>query len=120
MLMRNKILIVDANHEDREQLETILQEVVNSGGELFFADNREDGLAILKKEIPQLVFLDASLAGDVNGWIHEKVQVIFMCNKHEQNRKNEDFVVKPLKRHPVLEKCRAFLSAEPVSPIPPM
>ena len=47
--MRNKILIVDANQEDREQLEDILKEIVDAGGELFFADNRADGLEILKK-----------------------------------------------------------------------
>lgn len=118
--MRNKILIVDANKEDREQLETILQEVVNAGGELFFADNREDGLAILKKELPRLVFLDVLLAGDTQSWTQDNVQVIFMCSKHEQNQVSEAFIVKPLKRHPILEKCRAFLSTEPVSPIPPM
>lgn len=120
LFMRNKILIVDANNEDREQLENILQEIVDAGGELFFADNREVGLAILKKEQPQLVFLDAFLAGDENSWIHENVQVILMCSKHALHQTSEDFVVKPLKRHPVLEKCRAFLSTGPVSPIPPM
>ena len=64
--MRNKILIVDINKEDREQKKMILQEVVDAGGELFFADNREDGLTILRKEQPQLVFLDPALAGDEN------------------------------------------------------
>ena len=118
--MRNKILIVDANQEDREQLEDILKEIVDAGGELFFADNRADGLEILKKELPQLVFLDSDLAGDLNAWIHDKVHVILMRSRHEVQQKGEDFVLKPLKRHPVLEKCKSVLSSEAAAPLPPM
>jgi DNA-binding response OmpR family regulator len=118
--MRNKILIVDANSEDRAELETILQEIVNEGGELFFAATQADGLSILMKEQPQLVFVDACLAGEKESWIHEKVHVILMCSKREQQHASGDYILKPIKRHPVLEKCSAVLSKEPASPIPPM
>ncbi len=118
--MRNKILIVDADRQDREELEQILQEIVEEGGELFFADKREDGIAILKKEQPQLVFLDAHLVGEEDNWIHEGVHIILMRNKHELQQKSEDFVLKPLKRYQVLQRCRAVLHKEPAAQIPPM
>jgi DNA-binding response OmpR family regulator len=118
--MRNKILVVDADQEERGQLELILQEIVDAGGELFFADTREDGLAILKKEHPQLIFVDAILAGEESAWVQPQVHVIFLCGKREQQPKQGDFILKPIKRHPILEKCNAVLSKEPVSPIPPM
>jgi DNA-binding response OmpR family regulator len=119
--VRNKILIVDANAEDREQLEQILQEIVEEGGELFFADKREDGLAILKKERPPLVFLDAPFVGEDKGvWEHEGVHLILMLQKSEARQTKEDFVLKPFKRHQVLEKCHAVLHKEPSAPIPPM
>jgi DNA-binding response OmpR family regulator len=118
--MRNKILIVDANVEDREQLEQMLQEIVEEGGELFFTEKREEGVAILKKEHPQLVFLDATLIGEKSAWMHEGIHVIFMQRKHDIQQKNEDFLLKPFTRYQVLEKCRAVLHKEPAAQIPPM
>jgi DNA-binding response OmpR family regulator len=119
--MRNKILIVEAAVQERDQLEQMLQEIVEEGGELFFAGTREDGMAILKKEQPQLVFLDASFLGEGEGvWVHEGVHVILMRRKHELRQIEEDFVLKPLKRHQVLEKCHAVLRKEPAAKIPPM
>jgi DNA-binding NtrC family response regulator len=107
--VRNKILIVDANMQDREQLEQILQEIVEEGGELFFVDKREDGLAILKKEHPQLVFLENSFLGDdEKAWIQEGVHLVFM---HE---------IKPFETTKVLEKCRSVLHKMPAVQIPPM
>lgn len=119
--MRNKILVVDADKEERRELENILAEIVEAGGEIFFADKRGDGLEILKNERPQLVFLDASLVGEnEDEWILEGVQIIVMRDKHETDQKSEDFVVKPLKAHQILEKCQQSLSRESASRIPPM
>lgn len=119
--MRNKVLIVDADPKDRQQLEHILQEVVEEGGELFFAGKREEGLAILVKEHPQLVFLDTQLVGEnEDEWIEKGVHIVVMCERNEPHQRSEDFVIKPLKSHQVLEKCRAVLGKESVPPIPPM
>lgn len=119
--MRNKVLIVDSNPKECQQLEQILQEVVEDGGELFFADKREDGLAIIANEHPQLVFLDNRLVGDnEDEWVEEGVHVVVMRDRHEPHQKSEDFVLKPLKPHQVLEKCRGVLKKEPAPQIPPM
>jgi len=119
--MRNKILIIYAHAQERDQLEQFLQEIIEEGGELFFADKRENGIAIIKKEHPQLVFLDSLLAGeDAKAWMHEGVRIIFMRHKNEYHHKEEDVVFKPLKSHQVLEKCRVWLGREPVAQIPPM
>lgn len=118
--MRNKILIVDDNANDRDELEQILQEIVEEGGELFFTEKREEGIAILKKEHPQLVFLEANLVGEKNAWIHTGVHVILMQSKNDLQQTTGDFLLKPLKRYQVLSKCRAILEKKPAVQIPPM
>ncbi|MCC5831858.1 MAG: hypothetical protein JJU12_02300 [Chlamydiales bacterium] len=119
--MRNKVLIVDSDSGVRQQLEQILQEVVEDGGELFFADKREDGLAIIAKEHPQLVFLDAPFVGkDEDEWMKEGVHLVIMRDRRDTQHKSEDFVLKPLRSHQILEKCRGALKRESAPPIPPM
>lgn len=119
--MRNKVLIVDANAKDRNELEQILQEVVDEGGEIFFAEKKEEGITIVKKERPQLVFLDTGLIGEnEEEWVWEGVHVVVMRSRNDKQQKSEDFVLKPLKRHQILEKCRATLAKETAPPIPPM
>lgn len=119
--MRNKILIVHADSEEKIQLEQILQKVVEQGGELFFADRRSEGLKILKKERPQVLFLDAPFVGESGeDWLQEGVHIILMRHKNEPHQQSEDFVLKPLKAHQVLEKCHLVLNKEPVSQMPPM
>lgn len=119
--MRNKVLVVDANPDERAELEQILQDVVDAGGEIFFAERREDGIAIMKKEHPQLVFLDSSLVGEnEDEWVYGGVHIVVMRFKNEPHQKSEDFVLKPLKAHQVLEKSRMILSQEHAPQIPPM
>jgi len=118
--MRNKILIVDAHAEDKDQLEQMLQEIVEAGGELFFTEKREEGIAILKKENPQLVFLDVNLIGEKSAWIYEGVHITLMQSKNDIQQKDEDVLFKPFTRYQVLEKCRAVLHKEPAAQIPPM
>lgn len=119
--MRNKVLIVDSDPKEREKLEQILQEVVEEGGELFFADKKEDGLALIAKEHPQLVFLDTRHIGEnEDEWVERGVHIVIMRARNEPHQKSEDFVLKPLKAHQVLEKCREVLKAEPSPHIPPM
>lgn len=118
--MRNKILIVDEQVEDREELGQILQEVMEEGGELFFADKREDGIAILKQEIPQLVLLNFTMEGDKKEWTYEGVHVIYMRPRHAGEQNQEESIFKPFKRAQVLQKCRSVLSRVPAAQIPPM
>ena len=119
--MRNKILIVDADQKECQELEQILQEVVDAGGELFFAYKREEGIALIAKEHPQLVFLDTHLVGEnEDEWIEKGVHIVVMRTKSEPHQKSEDFVVKPLKSHQVLEKCRSVLGIKSAPPLPPM
>lgn len=119
--MLNKILIADPDKDDRKELEQILQEIVEEGGELFFADKKEEALTILKRERPQLLLLDADLmGGDPALWKVEGVHLILMCRKKDLAHTAEQVLHKPFKAHQVLEKCRAWLKEEPAAPIPPM
>jgi hypothetical protein len=119
--MRNKVLVVDADAKGREQFKQFLQEIIEEGGELFFSEKREDALAIIKREHPQLVFLDSSLVGEnLQVWVDKGVHVVLMRHKQEAHGKDEDCVFKPLHSHLILEKCRLWLNREPVAPIPPM
>ena len=120
-LVRNKILIVNSHVDEREELEQILQEIVQEGGELFFADKIEDGLAIMKKESPPLILINAQLIGeDRSTWIQEGVHVIFIRRKSAVGVNGENDLSKPFKAHQVLEKCRVWLGKEPVAQAPPM
>jgi DNA-binding response OmpR family regulator len=116
--MRNKILVVGANAKEQEELEQILEAVMEEGGELIFAKKEEEGLKLLKKEAPPLVFLDESCNSKKENWEQAGVHVVVLCHKQEERK--GDYLVKPLKRSQVLEKCRAFLNPEPATRIPPM
>ncbi len=116
--MRNKILVVESDAEAREQLEQMLQEVLEAGGELFFTQNREDALAIIAKEQPAIVFLDPRLVGgDLAVWKREGVHLVVTG---EAKRDGADFLARPFEVEQVVEKCHLYLSAEPVPPILPM
>ncbi|MCH9626974.1 MAG: hypothetical protein S4CHLAM2_06060 [Chlamydiales bacterium] len=119
--MRNKILIVDADPSARQALEEILQEVVEKGGEFLFASTQEDGLTLLTKEHPQLVFVDTLLLGEnEEAWNQEGVHVVVMQIGHQQDQYRADVLLKPLRPHQVLEKCQAFLGKEISPQMPPM
>lgn len=119
--MRNKILIVGAKLQGEDELEGMLQEVVETGGELFLTETTEDGLTILQKEKPQLVFLDARLVGAHHEkWVCKGVHVVLMRHKHEPDFGMEDSLIKPVRYRQVWEKCRAILNPEPAPQLPPM
>lgn len=118
--MINKILIIDPNQKERFQLEKILQEVIQKGGEIIIAEKREDGLAMIEREHPQLVFLDASILGEEKEWAQKRVHIVVMRRKNEGHPPDEDSIMKPFKAQQVLEKCRSFLSKEPPAFIPLM
>jgi DNA-binding response OmpR family regulator len=56
-----KILIVDDEPFIRQLLELTLEELEDEGVELLFAANGEEGLEIIRRENPCLVFLDVMM-----------------------------------------------------------
>lgn len=118
--MMNKVLIVAVQDREAEELEQILQEVVEGGGELFFANTTVEGLTILKREHPQLVFLDADLLEDEEKWLHDGVHIVLMCSKEAVPQASEDILIKPFKPYQVLEKCHGSLGQAASSQVPPM
>ena len=120
--MRNKILIVDKNKKDRDELEQILQKVVEVGGELFFTSSCDEALKIIAHEHPQLVFLDLSLVGkDEEVWVKDDASIVLICPKDDYQERGEDFIVKPFDPDQVLEKCQGVLDLDHLAPqMPPL
>lgn len=105
--MRKKVVIVVANRRVWEKFEEILSIIAEEGGELFFADKKEDGLTLIARENPQIVFLDLSLkGGDEALWKKEGVHLIIMDKRFKVPQ--------------ILEMCRSVLGREVASPLPPM
>lgn len=63
----SKILIVDDEPNIRLLMEDILEELEDEGVELLFAANGKEGLEIIIREKPKLVFLDIMMP-EVNGY----------------------------------------------------
>lgn len=59
--MEKKILIVDDESHIRMLIEQTLEDLEDEGVELLFAENGEQALALIKKEEPNLVFLDVMM-----------------------------------------------------------
>lgn len=59
--MDKKLLIVDDESHIRMLIEQTLEDLEDEGVELLFAENGEEALNIIKKEQPNLVFLDVMM-----------------------------------------------------------
>ncbi len=59
--MNQKLLIVDDEAHIRMLIEQTLEELEDDGVDFFTAENGEQALEIIKKEKPQLVFLDVMM-----------------------------------------------------------
>ncbi len=59
--MNKKLLIVDDEPHIRMLIEQTLEDLEDDGVELLFAENGEQALDIIKKEQPNLVFLDVMM-----------------------------------------------------------
>ncbi|PIB27402.1 two-component system response regulator [Maribacter sp. 4U21] len=59
--MNKKLLIVDDEPHIRMLIEQTLEDLEDVGVELLFAENGEQALDIIKKEQPNLVFLDVMM-----------------------------------------------------------
>jgi len=67
--MPAKLLVVDDENEILEEVKTFFEE---EGFQVFTADNGEDGIAILKREKPELLLLDMKLP-DMSGLLVLKI-----------------------------------------------
>lgn len=116
--MRNKVLIVTGDPETFEQM---LQEVADQGGELIFAKSREEGLAALHQEKPQLIFLESALIGkEEDVWVSSGAHIVVVRPEGQVCQRSEDCVVRPLSQDLLLQKCREALGTEVSPPMPPM
>ncbi len=59
--MNKKLLIVDDEAHIRMLIEQTLEDLEDDGVELLFAENGEEALELIKKEEPDLVFLDVMM-----------------------------------------------------------
>lgn len=59
--MSKKLLIVDDEPHIRMLIEQTLEDLEDEGVELLFAENGEEALRIIKRERPNLVFLDVMM-----------------------------------------------------------
>lgn len=99
----NKILLVTSQQEERAFLEEVLYEVVQSGGELFFAATQDQALKIVKQEKPQLIFVDKELDGPYEG------HIVIICDQAASLQERTDYLIRPLQSKKILEKCGAYL-----------
>ncbi len=59
--MKQKLLIVDDESHIRMLIEQTLEDLEDEGVELLFAENGEEALEVIKREEPNLVFLDVMM-----------------------------------------------------------
>lgn len=115
--MRNKVLVVTSNLSEYSQFEKALEGIVNEGGELFLTQNKKEGQLILKKEHPQLLFLEASLMD--SSWELKETRLILLCNEIEP-KSDSDYLMRPLIEKQILAVCHTTLKKEFVPPERPM
>lgn len=116
--MKNKVLIVHQISEDIHILEDFLLEVMGNDGEIFFAEEGDQGLEILMKEKPSLVFLQDDIY-DSEKW--QGAHIVVLRSKKEPEDENLNVLYKPFKKHQVFEKCHSVLDLfSKTTSVPPM
>ncbi len=121
-----KILIVDDEIHIRSLLEQTLEELEESHGvSIFSASNGEEGLAVIEKERPALVFLDVMMPG-LNGYevcraVKERkelagIHLILLTAKGQVMDREEglasgalDYMTKPFDPDQVVGRAREIL-----------
>lgn len=120
-----KILIVDDEPHIRMLLEQTLEELEDEGVELIFADNGETAFDNIKKEKPELVFLDVMMP-KMNGFdVCNKVKnelglkeiyIIMLTAKGQEFDKHKGaevgadiYMTKPFNPDEVIQKARMIL-----------
>lgn len=120
--MQKKILIVDDEMHIRSLIEQTLEELEDDGVEILTASNGKEGLMMIKKERPQLVFLDVMMP-QMNGfqvcytvkrkWGRNDIYIIMLTAKGQEfdRQKGEQvgadlYITKPFNPDALLEKAR--------------
>ncbi|TBW30438.1 response regulator [Gramella sp. KN1008] len=96
--MNKKLLIVDDEAHIRMLIEQTLEELEDEGVEMFFAENGQDALELIKNEKPDLVFLDVMMP-KLNGMevcqkvkkelgLHEVYIILLTAKGQEVDRQN--------------------------------
>ncbi len=123
-----KILIVDDEPHITLLMEQIFEDFEERGVDILTADNGEEGLEIIKKEKPELVFLDIMMpimnGFDVCDEVKNKlglkdVYIILLTAKgQELDRKKgmevgaDMYVTKPFQKKYIIEKAAEVLGVE--------
>ncbi len=120
-----KILIVDDEPFIRLLLEQVLEELEDEGVELITADNGETALDIIRREAPELVFLDVMMP-KMNGFdvcnavkkelAINNVYIVLLTAKGQEFDKLKGvevgadvYMTKPFNPDEVLQKARSVL-----------
>ena len=123
--MNKKILIVDDEAFIRLLLEQTLEELEDEGVELLMAQNGADGLALIKEERPDLVFLDVMMP-QMNGFDvcqvvkreleMDDVHIVLLTAKGQEfdRQRGEEvgadlYMTKPFDPDEILEKAEEVL-----------
>lgn len=118
-----KILIVDDSPTEVHVLQTMLSK---NGHEIIVATTGEDGVALAKKELPDLVLMDVVMPG-MNGFQATRqlsknedtavIPVIMVTTKDQETDKvwamrqgAKDYIVKPVQEKALIEHVNMVLS----------
>ncbi|MCA1945272.1 MAG: response regulator [Desulfovibrio sp.] len=123
-----KVLIVDDEPHIRMLLEETLESLEDDGVVLLYAENGEDGLALIRQEQPSLVFLDVMMPRmngfDVCDWTKNKlaldgVYVVMLTAKGQEFDSQRGmeagadvYMTKPFRPAEVLTLARTVLGME--------
>lgn len=101
--MDKKVVIVDDEAHIRILLEETLEELADRGVKIFTAKNGREGLELIKKERPNLVFLDVMMP-EMDGYE--------VCKEIKSNfdLKNNTYVIMLTAKGQLQDKTRGFLS----------
>jgi len=124
--MDKKIVIVDDEPHIRVLLEETLEELTDKGVKIFTAKNGREGLELIKKERPNLVFLDVMMP-EMNGYevckevksdfeLKNNTYIIMLTAKGQQQDKTsgilsgaDEYTTKPFDPDMILDKAKEVL-----------
>lgn len=123
-----KILIVDDEPHIRLLLEQTLEDLEDEGVELILADNGESALEIIRRENPELVFLDVMMP-KMNGFAVcntvknelalDDVYIALLTAKGQESEKHQGmdvgadiYLTKPFNPDDILSMARKILRLE--------
>ena len=134
---KQKILVIDDNEII---LKTTSMKLQSSGYQVFTALDGSEGVALVRKEKPNLVLLDITFPADVGGvswdgfrimdWLHrvdetKKIPIIIISGVVEEKNKKRAtdsgaiaFFPKPVNFDEMLKVIRATLAGESATPAP--